>query len=140
MASHPPAFDIPSYIDLQAQVLFNDVRHVTERRAMASLVLREYEMRRGDRTVGELLRHGATIKGKPLPPSWDATSHPWWTMMMKDIPPDLDLHGNVTADGLTALLATAPAEDQPWLRDIMLAGGTYMLRQMELTMIAALAE
>ena len=98
-------------------------------------------MRRGDRTVGELLRHGATIKGKDLPAgSWDGASHPWWQMMMKDIPPDLDPTGAVTANGLTAVLATAPAEDQPWLRDIMLAGGTYMLRQMELTMIAALAE
>ena len=61
------SFDIPSYIDQQALVLFNDQRHVTERRAMASLVLREYDMLRGDRTVGELLRHGAAIKGKTLP-------------------------------------------------------------------------
>ena len=65
---------------------------------------------------------------------------PWQNTMIKDIPRDVDaLTGAVTPNGLTSVLATAPHEDQPWLRDIMLAGGVYLLIQERRKMLARIA-
>jgi len=141
------SFDIKVFIDEQQRVMFSDTRPVTEREKEAVPVLGSYDMLHGDRGVGELLAYATTTTGlkhfgKTLPAgSWDAASLPWQDTLFKDIPPDIDpITAAVTTTGLTSVLATAPDEDQPWLRDIMLAGGVYMLAQERRKMLEQLAE
>ena len=138
-------FDISAFIDEQQRLAFGDTRPLTQRNAMASLVLRSFDPQHGDIHVGQLLTHATTTarlkhNGKTLPATWAAGAHPWWNTMIKDVPPELDTAGNVTVNGLTSVLATAPVADRPWLSEIMFAGGVYTLNQTKRQMLMAVRD